>query len=97
MPNDDEVIARARAVFGSACGNADSYHTLRLGLARRKALMAGATPRLAGFWAALGGTAVACCALAIGVVLVRPAAPPVPPVSIASSAPIPAGDAEDTD
>ena len=68
LHSDEEVIARARTIFKSACENTDSYHALRLGLARRKALNAGAGHRFGGLWAALAGTAIACCALAVGLV-----------------------------
>lgn len=71
LHGDDEVIARARALFKSACENTDSYHALRLGLARRKALNAGARHRFGGFWTALAGTAVACCVLTVGAVWLR--------------------------
>lgn len=89
LPTDAEVASRARAIFRTACEEADSYHTLRLGLARRKALQAGAGHRLAGFWAPIAGTAVACCALAIGVVWIHPARQDGPAAGIvANSAPI---------
>lgn len=89
LPTDAEVASRARAIFKTACEEADSYHTLRLGLARRKALNAGAGRRLAGFWAPLAGTAVACCALAIGVVWIHPARQVGPAAGVvATSGPI---------
>lgn len=89
LPANAEVVSRARAIFKTACDEADSYHTLRLGLARRKALHAGAGRRLAGFWAPLAGTAIACCALAIGMVWMYPAwhAGPAPGV-VSTNAPI---------
>lgn len=95
LPTDAEVASRARAIFKAACEEADSYHTLRLGLARRKALHAGAGHRLAGFWAPIAGTAVACCALAVGVVWVHPTRQ-VGPASgmVATSAPIAAEPAD---
>ena len=71
LHSDDEVIARARTLFKSACENTDSYHALRLGLARRKALNAGPRHRFGGFWTALAGTAVACCVLTLGAVWMR--------------------------
>lgn len=89
LPTDAEVASRARAIFKAACEEADSYHTLRLGLARRKALHGGAGHRLAGFWAPVAGTAVACCALAVGVVWVHPTRPVGPGTDmVATSAPI---------
>ncbi|MGH8216073.1 MAG: hypothetical protein ACREPZ_10325 [Rhodanobacteraceae bacterium] len=95
LPSDGEVIARARAVFKSACEGTDSYHALRLGLARRKTLNAGAGQHLAGFWAALAGTAIACCALAVGLVWMHPARQMGPAASVASSsAPIAAEPAD---
>lgn len=69
-PGDDAVAARARSVFRTACENTDSYHALRLGLARRKALHA--TRSSARLWAPLGGAAVACCALVVGVLVMHP-------------------------
>ncbi|MBS0382702.1 MAG: hypothetical protein JSR56_09725 [Proteobacteria bacterium] len=72
LADEDQVKSRARALFRSACENADSYHVLRLGLARRKALQARAAHSAARLWAPLAGGAVACCALLIGVVLMRP-------------------------
>lgn len=70
LPGDDTVASRARSVFRIACENTDSYHALRLGLARRKALQAPRSP--ARLWAPLGGAAVACCALAVGVLMLHP-------------------------
>lgn len=91
LPGDDAVAARARSIFRTACENADSYHTLRLGLARRKALQARRSP--ARVWAPLGGAAIACCALVVGVLMLRPggrnAALPV----TAPSTPVAAGPA----
>jgi hypothetical protein len=72
LPADAEVVSRARAIFKTACAATDSYHASRLGAARRKALDARAGHRLAGFWASLAGTAVACCALTVGVVWMHP-------------------------
>lgn len=97
LPNNDEVIARARALFRTSCENADSYHTLRLGLARRKALNAGPSQRSLRVWAPLAGAAAACCALVIAVVLVRPAPRPVVPAQVAASTPIAAQPTESAD
>lgn len=72
LPDDDEVASRARAIFRTACEQADSYHTLRLGLARRKAVNAGSAHRGLKVWAPLAGAA-ACCALVVGVVWLHPA------------------------
>jgi len=71
LPGDDEVAARARAIFRTACEQTDSYHTLRLGLARRKAVNAGPVHRGLKLWAPLVG-AVVCCALVVGVVWQHP-------------------------
>jgi hypothetical protein len=71
LHGDDEVIARARTLFKSACENTDSYYALRLGLARRQALNASAGHRFGGFWTALAGTAVACCVLTVGALWMR--------------------------
>ncbi|HET7929833.1 MAG TPA: hypothetical protein VFL63_00365, partial [Rhodanobacteraceae bacterium] len=57
LPSDREVESRARALFQNACESADSYHTLRLGLARRKALNAGPARFAAWLWAPLAGGA----------------------------------------
>ncbi|MGH8191030.1 MAG: hypothetical protein ACREP2_06255 [Rhodanobacteraceae bacterium] len=76
FPDDDEVIARARAIFRNACESADSYHVLRLGLARRRALDAVARHSPLPLWAPLGGIAAACCAVVVGIALLQPAAGP---------------------
>lgn len=90
LPHDDEVEARARVIFRNACEGTDSYHALRLGLARRKALNAGSGHSAMRVWAPLAGAA-ACCALVAGVAWMRPVNRAVPDTSIASSAPIVAG------
>jgi hypothetical protein len=97
LPDDAEVESRARAIFKAACVEADSYHTLRLGLARRKALHAGARHSTFGLWASVTGMA-ACCALVAGVVWThspRPANPGVASVSSASVAPVQADDEQE--
>jgi hypothetical protein len=86
LPADAEVVSRARTIFRTACEETDSYHALRLGVARRKALDAHARHRLAGFWASLAGTAIACCALAVGVVWMHPARQARPAEGIVSTA-----------
>jgi hypothetical protein len=93
LPNDSAVESRARALFQSACEGTDSYHALRLGLARRKALNAASHSRVR-LWAPLAGGAVACCALAVGITLMRPGARIAPATNIAP-APIAAGQADD--
>lgn len=85
LPADTEVVSRARAIFKTACDETDSYHALRLGAARRQALDAHAGHRLAGFWASLAGTAIACCALAVGVVWMQPARHARPAAGIVST------------
>lgn len=76
LPADHEVATRARAIFRSACEGTDSYHALRLGIARRKALESGARQGGIARWIApFAGGAVACCALAVGIVALRPATP----------------------
>jgi len=72
MPDDDQVGSRARAIFRTACEQTDSYHALRLGLARRKTVNAGSARRALKVWAPLAGAA-ACCALVMGVAWLRPA------------------------
>ena len=87
LPGDDEVAARARAIFRNACEQADSYHVLRLGLARRKAMNAGSTHATFKVWAPLAGAA-ACCALVVGVVWLRPVnrLQPSSPIAVATPA-----------
>lgn len=86
LPGDDEIAARARAIFHTACEQTDSYHTLRLGMARRKAMNAGAPHTTFKVWAPLAGAA-ACCVLAAGVVWMRPVSRPQPASPIAVAAP----------
>lgn len=98
LQDNDELIAGARAKFRAACDSTDSYHALRLGLARRRALNAGA-PRFAPrVWVPWAGGAVACCALAIGLFWLHPIAQPrvvqtAPPGPVVHTA---RGDADDT-
>jgi hypothetical protein len=96
LPGDAEVESHARAIFKAACEQTDSYHALRLGLARRKAANAGASHTALRVWAPLAGAA-ACCALVAGVVWLQPAARLQPATSIAASPPAAAsqGDADD--
>ena len=93
-PDDAAVAARARSVFANACEHADSYHVLRLGVARRAAATVGRTHSTLRIWAPLTGAA-ACCALVVGVVWMRPV-PRVAPGMVVASAPIAATrDADD--
>lgn len=94
LPRDDEVESRARSLFRQACENTDSYHALRLGLARRKALHARSTHPAARLWAPLAGGAVACCALVIGVALLRPDARIAPTTEVVTSASAATGSSE---
>lgn len=106
LPDDHDVAARARAIFRAACEGTDSYHALRLGQARHKALEAGTRPAWITRWIApLAGGAVACCALAVGLVALRPATPAGTNTAIAASSSGPlaapqasgvAGDPDDT-
>lgn len=90
LPGDDEVASRARAIFRTACEQADSYHTLRLGLARRKAVNAAASPHgMLKIWAPFAGAAA--CALVAGVIWLHPAAKLQPPSPIAAAAPVDSG------
>ncbi|MGH8183289.1 MAG: hypothetical protein ACREPH_06500 [Rhodanobacteraceae bacterium] len=91
LPGDGEVEAGARAIFRNACEGTDSYHALRLGLARRKALVAGTRNHAFKVWAPVAGAA-ACCMLVAGMVWMRPVnrASPVA-TSVATSAPIVVG------
>ncbi|TAM99466.1 MAG: hypothetical protein EPN40_05235 [Rhodanobacteraceae bacterium] len=93
LPHDDEIEVRARAIFRNACESTDSYHALRLGLARRKALNAGAGHTAMRMWAPLAGAA-ACCALVVGVLWMRPVAHVISDTGVASSAPIVTGHSE---
>lgn len=87
LPGDDEIAARARAIFHTACEQADSYHTLRLGMARRKAMNASSAHATFKVWAPLAGAA-ACCALVVGVVWLHPAnrLQPSSPIALATPA-----------
>lgn len=84
LPGDDEIAARARTIFHTACEQADSYHTLRLGMARRKAMNAGSPHATFKVWAPLAGAA-ACCVLAVGVLWLHPVNRLQPPSSIATT------------
>lgn len=97
LPHDDAIASRARAIFRNACANTDSYHALRLGLARRKALHARTRHPGVHVWAPLAGGAIACCALVVGVVMMRPGARTAPVVGIVASAPASQGSIENTD
>ncbi|WHZ18473.1 MAG: hypothetical protein OJF55_000622 [Rhodanobacteraceae bacterium] len=98
LPHDNEVESRARAVFRNACESTDSYHALRLGLARRKALQSRVSHSPARLWAPLAGGAAACCALVIGVMLMRPdVRTAAPDTTIAASAPIVTESVESTE
>lgn len=90
-PGADAIAARARSVFRTACENTDSYHALRLGLARRKALQARRSP--ARVWAPLGGAAVACCALVVGVLMMHPGGRVATLPAAPAAAPVGAGPA----
>jgi hypothetical protein len=96
LPGDDEVASRARAIFKTACEETDSYHALRLGLARRKAINAASGHHAFKVWGSFAGAA-ACCALVVGVVWLRPMGNPQPSSSIATAAPaaINQGDADE--
>ena len=72
LPCDAEIEARTRATFRAACEHTDSYHALRLGMARRKAVHVGKARAASRVWAPLAG-AVACGALAIGISWMNPA------------------------
>jgi len=87
LPGDAEIESRSRAIFRNACENTDSYHALRLGMARRKAAHAGAAHVTSRVWAPLA-SAVACCALVIGVVWMNPARKIGPAATAMSSAPV---------
>jgi hypothetical protein len=92
LPGDAEIESRSRAIFKNACENTDSYHALRLGMARRKAAHVGAARVTSRVWAPLA-SAVACCALVIGVVWMNPARQTAPAATAMSSTPIATGSA----
>ncbi|WIG55950.1 MAG: hypothetical protein OJF61_001738 [Rhodanobacteraceae bacterium] len=96
LPGDDEVALRARAIFRTACEQTDSYHALRLGMARRKAVNAGSTHHAMKVWGSFAGAA-ACCALVAGVVWLRPMDNPQTSSSMAAAAPaaVNQGDADE--
>lgn len=79
MPSDAEVESRARELFRDACAHADSYHTLRLGLGRRKALNAGRSRLTPALWLPVAGGAAACCALAFALAWQLPFGSGTPP------------------
>ncbi|MGH8113490.1 MAG: hypothetical protein ACREPS_00335 [Rhodanobacteraceae bacterium] len=98
LSHDDEVVSRARAIFRSACEGADSYHTLRIGLARRRALNALEKRSPLRVWAPLAGVAIACCVLALGIAFLRPGPTPVVGSSrVASSSSVAPGESESSD
>jgi hypothetical protein len=66
LPDDAAIESRTRAIFRDACEHTDSYHALRLGLARRKSLNAGSSRGTMRVWLPLAGAA-ACCAVVAGV------------------------------
>lgn len=84
LPRDAEIESRAHAIFHDACTATDSYHSLRLGHARRNALVAGRPHRAMKVWAPLAGAA-ACCALVVGVVWMHPVTRVSPSASAPSS------------
>jgi hypothetical protein len=90
LPGDAEIESRSRAIFRNACENTDSYHALRLGMARRKAAHAGATRAMSRVWGPLA-SAAACCALVVGVVWMNPARQIGPAASSVSSTPVATG------
>lgn len=90
LPGDAEVESRSRAIFRNACERTDSYHALRLGMARRKAAHVGAARPAARMWAPLP-SAAACCALVIGVVWMHPARQIGPAATAVSSTPVTTG------
>ena len=90
LPGDAEVESRSRAIFRNACESTDSYHALRLGMARRKAAHVGAARPVSRMWAPLA-SAAACCALVIGVVWMNPARQIGPAATAVPSRPVATG------
>lgn len=98
LPHDDEVVSRARTIFRSACEGADSYHALRLGLARRRALNALGKRSSVRVWAPLAAIATACCVVALGIAFLRPATTRVAaPPDASASAPAATGNHTNSD
>ena len=90
LPGDAEIELRSRAIFRNACENTDSYHALRLGMARRKAVHVGAARVTSRVWAPMAG-AVACCALVVGVIWMNPARQTGTTAAAVSSTPVATG------
>lgn len=86
---DDELVQRAREIHAQACANLDARTQARLAAARRNAMAATRTPSHKRVWLPAAG-AMAACALAVGVILWRPAPAPSP----AQSRQVAASDAE---
>jgi hypothetical protein len=74
---DDELVRRAREIHALACAGVDTRTHARLAAARRDALSAARAPAHRRMWLPAAG-AMAACALALGVILWRPAPAPSP-------------------
>lgn len=74
---DRELAQLAREIHSHACANVDALTHARLAAARRNAMTASPTRSRKRVWLPAAG-AMAACALAIGVVLWRPAPAPSP-------------------
>jgi len=72
---DRELARRAREIHAQACAGVDARMHAQLAAARRNALLAAGEPLRKRVWLPAGG-AIAACALAVGVILWRPAAMP---------------------
>ena len=72
---DRELVQRAREIHEQACANVDARTHARLAAARRNAVAAAPTHSHKRVWLPAAG-AMAACALAVGVILWRPASAP---------------------
>jgi len=72
-----ELVQRARAIYSEACANVDAHTHARLAAGRRNAMTAAQAPSHKRVWLPAAG-AMAACALAVGVILWRPASAPSP-------------------
>lgn len=89
MNRDHELVRRAREIHAQACAGVDTRTNARLAAARRNALSAARASSHRRVWLPAAG-AMAACALAVGVILWRPAPSPSP----AQNRPVASAEAE---
>lgn len=75
--SDRELVTRAREIHSQACANVDAHTRAQLAAARRNAMAPERAPSHKRMWLPAAG-AMAACALAVGVILWRPASAPTP-------------------